>query len=101
MSPNRPLILPQNNKMIQHIPPHKIMMASVQKIAIAISHSCYFLPNIRPHTKFHPIWPNRMKDIEAKEIRYWLVLFGRFFFGNGRSHFKLILCRCSLVHIEI
>ena len=30
-----------------------------------------FLPNISPHTKFHP---NQIKNIEVKEIRFWSAL---------------------------
>ena len=59
-----------------------------RKYHLSVDQTC--LPNISPHTKFHP---NRMKNIEVKEIRYWSALVGRFGQSkNSLSHFKLILC---------
>jgi hypothetical protein len=47
---------------------------------------CCFLPNISPHTKFHPNW---MKNTEVENFHYWSVLVGRAGWSkNGCSHLK-------------
>ena len=47
---------------------------------------CGFLPNISPHTKFHP---NQSKNTEVKDFRYWSVLVGWAGWSkNGCSHLK-------------
>ena len=73
-----------------------ILLAVVWVVVVAQKNShlklilrCFF-PNSCSHTKFHP---NRTKNIEVENFRYWSVLVGRAGRSkNGRRHFKLILC---------
>ena len=52
---------------------------------------------ISPHTKFHP---NQTENTEVENLCCWSVLVGHACRSkNGRSHFKLVLCRfCSVIN---